>query len=612
MSRAKSFINSLQNEKVGNAVSFILKREQKRDIKGDDFEELKSHIEDINHESINKVEKLKRSVRTRLNLYVVPSQSVLGCVSAYEASRVVSNRENANLDDLAQLAAAETGNPNTPRLQRRHTVIPDLIKPFEVIGQTYFAIRFDDGTSTELDKLIHPEPMNFSDMADKVVELSGSTGQVNICETLIKIMDFCEKRGYDLDALAETFKGFVMIHLPHISANLYLRTKAYQILDLILDSVNYATMANDIKLAIRRLNRPLGENIRVVLGKYQGLLYEAARLDAPDKDQDELHRRSVKETIKNAKSFVVPALANEVEELRKTLKIEHDDDLDFDRLCKFIEQEELSEPFRPRNSISLSGSYIAMSIFNTAPILAREAESASQFSDINALSHSPPNGKEKIYPYNMRTYRPEPERYTDPPTRGRPYIKSRPKLPTPTSTPLPSPSAPPQSAESSRPPTPADSVIRSRTPSPFPSPRPSRSPTPTGRTGSPRPFSVRSRTQSPSPGRQRNSSLYYRSPSGNIRKLSQTRVMTRSPHGTLRNRNISSRNPSTASPQSTFRCRLCASSKHRTPSAANGLSCKVYPNQLPTAVPCPRCRLNLYHSADRCQHSNSPSKPKNL
>ena len=608
MSRAKNFINSLQNEKVGNAVSFMLRREQKKGIKSEDFEELKSHIEDINHESINKVEKLKKSVRTRLQLYCVPSQSVLGCVSAYESSRVVSNRENANLDDLAQLSAAETGNTNTPRLQRRHTVISDLIKPYEVIGQTYFAIRFDDGSSTELDKLIHPEPLNFSDIADKVVELSGSTGQVNVCETLIKIMDFCEKRGYDLDAVAEIFKGFVMTHLPHVSANLYLRTKAYQILDLILDSVNYATMANDIKLAIRRLIRPLGENIRVVLGKYQGLLYKAARLDAPDKDQEELHRRSIKETVKNSKSFVVPALANEVEELRKTLKIEHDDDLDIDRLCKFIEQEELSEPFRPRNSISLSGSYIAMSIFNTAPILAREAEPNLHVSDINVLSHSPPNGKEKNYPYNMRTYRREPDRYTDPPTRGRSHIKDRPKLPTP----LPSPSAPPQSTESSRPPTPADSVARSRTPSPFPSPRPSRSPTPSGRTGSPRPFPGKPRTQSSSPGRQRNSSLYYRSPSGNVRKLSQTRVMTRSPNGTLRNRGISPRNPSTQGPQSTFRCRLCASSKHRMPSTANGLSCKVYPKQLPTAVPCPRCRLNLYHTADKCQHSNSPSKPKNL
>ena len=63
MSRAKNFISQLQNEKVGNAVSFILKREQGRGVRGDDLTELNGHIEEINHESINKIEKLKKSVR---------------------------------------------------------------------------------------------------------------------------------------------------------------------------------------------------------------------------------------------------------------------------------------------------------------------------------------------------------------------------------------------------------------------------------------------------------------------------------------------------------------------------------------------------------------------
>ena len=616
MSRAKNFISQLQNEKVGNAVAFILKREQTRGIRGDELQELIGHIDEINHESINKIEKLKKSVRNRLNLFVVPSQDVLHCVSAYESSRVLSNTEILNSDNLSQQVASETGSANVPRIQRRHNVIPDLVKPYEVIGGTYFAIRYDDGSATEMDKLIHPEPMNFTDMSDRVVELSGSTGQVNICETLVKIMDFSEKRGYDHEALAEIFKGFVMTHLPHISSNLYLRNKSYQILDLILDSVNYATMANDIKLAIRRLSRPLGENIRVVLGKYQGLLFEAARLDAPDKNQDELHRRSVRETIKNAKSFVVPALADEIEELRKTLKIEHDDELDIDRLSKFIEQEELSDHFRPRNTISLTGSYIAMSIFNTAPILAKDDP---QFqAGINTATHSqkmferPPSAPSN--PYNMRKTLTEPDRYTDPP-RGRPQARdyrNRPKLPTPT--PSPTPQFP--SPHSSRPATPTDSIVRPRTHSPYPTSNSPRSTTPVSpnrsnnsRTSSP----GGSRRQSPSPGRARNSSVYYRSNSGSVRKLSQSRIMSRSPNGTLRNRGPSSRkslsNPNYSAP---VRCRLCASTKHKTPSSANGLSCQVYPKQLPTAVPCPRCRLNLYHSADRCQHSNSPSKSKNL
>ena len=612
MSRAKNFISQLQNEKVGNAVSFILKREQGRGVRGDDLTELNGHLEEVNHESINKIEKLKKSVRNRLNLYVVPSQNVLQCVSAYEFSRVQTVAETVNSDNLSRQL---TDNGNPLRISRRQTVIPDLVKPYEVIGGCYFAIRYDDGTSTDMDKLIHPEPLNFSDMADRVVELSGSTGQVNVCETLVKIMDFSEKRGYDLEALAEIFKGFVMTHIPHVSSNLYLRTKSYQILDLILDSVNYATMSNDIKLAIRRLSRPLGENIRVVLGKYQGLLFEAARLDAPDKNQDELHRRSVKETIKNAKSFVVPSLAGEIEELRKTLKIEHDEDLDIDKLCKFVEQEELSDHFRPRNTISLSGSYIAMSIFNTAPILAKEAENYPHQVGINTATHfqkthdrptSAPSNQ-----YNMRKTLTEPDRYTDPP-RGRPQArdyKNRPKLPTP----VPSPALPSPSPQPSRSITPTDSIVRSRTPSPFPpSPSP-RSPIPLRGNNSRTPSPSGSRNQSPSPGRSRNPSLYYRSSSGNVRKLSQSRLMSRSPNGTLRNRGPTSRKAQPHQTQTpSVRCRLCASTRHRTPSAANGLSCQVYPGQLPTAVPCPRCRLNLYHSADRCQHSNSPSKSKNL
>ena len=111
----------------------------------------------------------------------------------------------------------------------------------------------------------------------------------------------------------------------------------------------------------------------------------------------------------------------------------------------------------------------------------------------------------------------------------------------------------------------------------------------------------------------RTRSVTYRSNSGNIRRISGTRILRRS---TSRDARQQSKSPASSNRNTTKGgCRLCGKKNHSTPGPFNVASCPMYDRATVTRQPCTNCNKGLHHPHWLCKQgkpislsrANSPS-----
>ena len=606
-SKANEFVDSIIYDRMNKSVQHLL-----RNVPLSDMSASENHLAGLKSTTLTRVDVFKEQLRNRWLCYKEPLMDIPSIISQYECVRHQSLEEQNRTTNFIKQYNSNNPNRTHPEMTPHSTVILDLQQPYVQSGPVYYPINIKTGVVDTSRPLKHPEPDSFAQIEKKVLVSSKVSKSLHVLETLLKIIELGEERGYSRTHLGEIFTDFITTHIPSISGNLFLKKDATQIFECILNSVNFYQLSSQCKRAIQALTRQPGEPIEKVVYDYISLLIESSFIESPDINESVATSRSQKIALKHIKHFVSPTLSPGVEELRTQVYLKLDENVSLETMFRFINKQEMSDEFKLKTARGLNSQIATVSIFNTEysrPLAPSHATTSQTLpSPPHSRAPSPlPGASNPLLPPTTQGYTPGGTRVPgvnigNHNLRSKDQVKSKYRKPQEPRTPSY------RSNRPSRSPTPQRSYQRTASSSPGSSRTPSRSPSVDRNRGR------SSNNRSPS-----NGPLYYRSQSGNhIQRLSRRRIMARTGSGNFRNRRLSKSpqpRPKNRSKSPSPTCLLCGGS-HISPSPRNNAVCSIYGRGPVADKECYNCKKGLRHVAMVCQHGppiknfsrvNSPS-----
>ena len=570
---AARYIDRLKTSRQNNSLQYILEK--------DNSPSSKEHLKSLKTAAENRIDILKKKLLEKYRSYVQPSIGLREQISAYEQAKI-----QANIAERKQ-EALTSANPNVtvhPILMDLNYVVPDLSEPFVKLEGAYFAINFHNGI-VQTEPLLHPDGELFHEIEKEILVLSKTSHHVNVLDTLDRIIDRAKSKGLSRDNMNTLIKDFVHAYIPQLSGSITNRSTPDLIFESVLASVNFTTIANQIRSAINKLSRAPGQSIDHIFHSYISLLLELAYIEQPTMSTSAAAKKASKEAIRNLKYFLEKNMAKELDELRRMKLMNLDEELTADEVLEFITMTECNPIYQLKSVKSMADTNISVSIFQTefqqsranyanlekeSPYYSPVAETRPNSPSLQIHANTKtavtyPRSASPIQHKGLRTGRP-PKRDVLPPTR---YEKPSPRSP---------------------------SASRSQSP----------------RRGSSR---TPRQSRSPSLNRNRNSrGVWIRSRSGNtMNRVSRDRIRGRTTSRSLSGKRSYNRtkSPSTV-PPNRFSCKLCgALNSHETPNVGNKSVCPVYPGQkFPQKSVCQNCNQGLYHKFIDCLHG-PPIKNRN-
>ena len=619
MNAASNWIERKKNIQLTKGVTYVLQNQK-------DSAEKTEHLNFIQRSSLNRTNLFKERIRDLWLNYTEPIESVASLMSRYESERAANN------------------------IQDGRQIIKDLKDVYVIKDNAYYAVDFYTGTMIEENPIMHDNPPDFYEVEGTLVSISTTSNTVHVLDTLENIISRASEKGWPKKHISEMLLRFVHSYLPMLSGAVFARKDAMHVLDTILNSVSFHHLTRKLKMAMTNLVRTPDQPISNVMLSYTSLLCEAAKLEDPSYDEHRAKEKAEKQACRTVRFFLEPALASQMEDLRKEFRLHFEKDMSLQDIIEFVDEAECETQYQLRSPRGLKQQPFPMSIYNNQVNRVVNVDD-SQGVSVNAIQRSPvqrqrtefeklnqslsekahdanstfTKGDDELITehandmYGLRQNTKLPNKYgggPNPLARGRSQFR-----PGTSSTPY-------GGARAKETP---GSKFRSRTPSweadiwnspkasnSFKDRRPfERSKSPTSkRTESPIYANApRPRSSSPSArdNKMRNGSVTYRSRSGNIRRISGTRILRRSTSRDTRQQSKSPASNSRAGVKAG--CRLCGQKNHSTPGPFNVASCPMYDRATVTRQPCTNCGKGLYHPHWLCKQgrpvslsrANSPS-----
>ena len=282
-------------------------------------------------------------------------------ISAYEQAKI-----QANIAERKQ-EALTSANPNVtvhPILMDLNYVVPDLSEPFVKLEGAYFAINFHNGI-VQTEPLLHPDGELFHEIEKEILVLSKTSHHVNVLDTLDRIIDRAKSKGLSRDNMNTLIKDFVHAYIPQLSGSITNRSTPDLIFESVLASVNFTTIANQIRSAINKLSRAPGQSIDHIFHSYISLLLELAYIEQPTMSTSAAAKKASKEAIRNLKYFLEKNMAKELDELRRMKLMNLDEELTADEVLEFVTMTECNPVYQLKSVKSMADTNISVSIFQT-------------------------------------------------------------------------------------------------------------------------------------------------------------------------------------------------------------------------------------------------------
>ena len=625
MNAAANWIERKKNIQLTKGVTYVLERQQ-------DSREKTEHLNFIQRSSLNRTNLFKERIKDLWLNYTEPIETVASLMSRYESERAASN------------------------IQHGQQIIKDLKEVYVIKDNAYYAVNFYTGMMVEDSPILHDSPPDFYEVEGALVSISTTSNTVHVLDTLENIITRAAEKGWPKKHISEMLLRFVHSYLPMLSGAVFARKDSMHVLETILNSVSFHHLTKKLKAAMANLVRTPDQPISTVMLSYTSLLCEAAKLEDPGYDEHRAKEKAEKQACRTVRFFLEPALASQMEDLRKEFRLHFEKDMTLQDIIEFIDEAECEPQFQLRSPRGLKQQPFPMSIYNNQINRVTDVYDQDGLS-INAITRSPVQHQKTEYDrlnqslaekaqnanttfskgdeglitehpnetYNLRHNPRVPQKFgggSNPLARGRSQFR-----PGASSTPSggarkketaganyrarsQSPAAweedfwrgaklPSNSSNDRR------QLDRSKSPNLRRAESPIYSNLPQGTPNRPRSASPHSRE-----GRMRTGGITYRSNSGNVRRISGNRILRRS---SSRDARKPSRSPGRNTVQGG--CRLCGQKNHSTPGPFNVASCPMYDRATVTRQQCTNCNKGLHHPHWLCKQgkpislsrANSPS-----
>lgn len=612
MNAASNWLERKKNIQLTAGVSYVLERQQ-------DSPEKTQHLQFIQRANLNRTNLFKERIKELWLNYTEPIENVANLMSKYESERA-SN-------------ATDNGIP----------IIKDLKDVYVIKDGAYYSVNFYTGAMNADTPILHDSPPEFHDVEATLVSISTTSNTVHVLDTLENILQRGAAKGWPKKHISEMLLRFVHSYLPMLSGAVFARKDAMHVLETILNSVSFHHLTRKLKTSMTNLIRTPDQPISTVMLSYTSLLCEAAKLEDPGYDEHKAKEKAEKQACRTVRYFLEPNLAAQLEDLRKGYRLQFEKDMTLQDLIEFIDEAESEPQFQLRAPKGLKQQPFPMSIYNNQINKVSTRYDEEQIS-VNAITRSPPQNSDNRYSKTTEyeklnesmgskagntTYNKDDEQLiTNYPNDGyglrkdpkasfklgggsNPFARGRkPFSPMSSSTPYGGARAKdnpnsfrgrsqsPGAAQTSK-----SRSDRSKSPSS------ERSSSPHIYANSPR---QEEQTAQGRNSRMRSGSVVYRSNSGNMRRISGSRIVRRS---ASREKRTQSKSPTSQTRNSSKGCRLCGAFNHITPGPFNVAACPMYDRATVTKQPCTNCNKGLYHAHWLCKQgkpvslsrANSPS-----
>ena len=628
MNAAANWIERKKNIQLTKGVTYVLQRQA-------DSQEKTEHLNFIQRSSLNRTNLFKERIKDLWLNYTEPIETVASLMSSYESERASNNHNNQG-----------------------QQIIKDLKEVYVIKDNAYYAVNFYTGMMVEDSPILHDNPPDFYEVEGSLVSISTTSDTVHVLDTLENIITRAAEKGWPKKHISEMLLRFVHSYLPMLSGAVFARKDSMHVLETILNSVSFHHLTKKLKAAMTNLVRMPDQPISNVMLAYTSLLCEAAKLEDPSYDEHRAKEKAEKQACRTVRFFLEPVLASQMEDLRKEYRLHFERDMTLQDIIDFVDEAECEPQYQLRSPRGLKQQPFPMSIYNNQINRIMDRYDQDELS-VNAITRSPvqtqrteyerlnqslaekaqnadttfTKGDEKLVTeyandaYSLRQNPKMPQKFgggSNPLARGRSQFK-----PNMSSTPFGGARKKDTRTEHrARSQSPADwderywdkkrngndsyggrgQTQRSKSPMPKRAESPIYSNTPNKTSNRPTSTSPSARE-----GRTRTGSITYRSNSGNVRRISGTRILRRS---TSRDGRKQSKSPADAS-RNTGKggCRLCGQKNHSTPGPFNVASCPMYDRAPVTRQPCPNCHKGLHHPHWMCKQgkpislsrANSPS-----
>ena len=136
------------------------------------------------------------------------------------------------------------------------------------------------------------------------------------------------------------------------------------VLEMILNSVSFHHLTRKLKAAMTNLVRTPDQPISNVMLSYTSLLYEAAKLEDPGYDEHRAKEKAEKQACRTVRFFLEPALASQMEDLRKEFRLHFEKDMSLQMIIEFVDEAECEPQYQLRSPRGLKQQPFPMSIYN--------------------------------------------------------------------------------------------------------------------------------------------------------------------------------------------------------------------------------------------------------
>ena len=181
---------------------------------------------------------------------------------------------------------------------------------------------------------------------------------------------------------------FVHSYLPMLSGAVFARKDAMHVLEMILNSVSFHHLTRKLKAAMTNLVRTPDQPISNVMLSYTSLLYEAAKLEDPGYDEHRAKEKAEKQACRTVRFFLEPALASQMEDLRKEFRLHFEKDMSLQMIIEFVDEAECEPQYQLRSPRGLKQQPFPMSIYNNQINRVTDISDSEGLS-INAIQRSP-------------------------------------------------------------------------------------------------------------------------------------------------------------------------------------------------------------------------------